>query len=53
MLKENGYHIPALIHHTAYVSPDAQIFPGCIVRAKAVVSRYVKLGRGRSSISVP
>ena len=45
-LKENGYRIPALIHPAAYVSPDAQIAPGCIVRAKAVVSRYVKLGEG-------
>ena len=45
-LKENGYQIPALVHPTAYVSPDAQISPGCIVRAKAVISRYVKLGEG-------
>ena len=46
LLKENGYNIPILIHPTAYVSPDAQLSPGCIVRAKAVVSRYVKLGEG-------
>ena len=46
LLKENGYHIPALIHPAAYVSPDAQISAGCIVRAKAVVSRHVKLGEG-------
>ena len=44
LLRENGYHIPILIHPTAYVSPDAVLSPGCIVRAKAVVSRYVKLG---------
>lgn len=46
LLKENGYIIPILIHPTAYVSPDAVLSPGCIVRAKAVVSRYVKLGEG-------
>jgi len=45
-LKANKYIIPVLIHPTSYVSPDAQLLPGCIVRAKAVVSRYVKLGEG-------
>lgn len=44
MLKQFGYNIPVLIHPTAYVSPDAELSPGCIVRTKAVVSRYVKLG---------
>ena len=44
MLKHCGYTISTLIHPTAYVSPDAIIAPGCIIRAKAVVSRYVKLG---------
>ena len=44
ILKENGYSIPTLIHPTAYISPDAEIPEGCIVRAKCVVSRYVKLG---------
>ncbi len=43
-LKRCGYLIPALIHPTAYVSPGAEIAPGCIIRAKAVISRYVKLG---------
>ncbi len=46
LLKEYGYHIPILIHPTAYVSPDAQLSPGCIIRTHAVVSRYVKLGDG-------
>mgnify|MGYP001432912402 CR=1 FL=1 len=46
LLKENGYRIPYLIHPTAYISPDAQLSPGCIVRANAVISRYVKLGEG-------
>lgn len=43
-LKRCGYNIPVLIHPTAYVSPTADISPGCIIRAKAVVSRDVKLG---------
>lgn len=43
-LERCGYHIPVLIHPTAYVSPTATISPGCIIRAKAVVSRDVKLG---------
>ncbi len=44
VLQDAGYNIPTLIHPTAYVSPDAQIAPGCIIRAHCVVSRYVKLG---------
>lgn len=43
-LKRCGYTIPTLIHPTAYVSPEAEIAPGCIIRAKAVVSRYANLG---------
>lgn len=39
-----GYRVPVLVHPTAYVSPDAILAPGCIVRAKAVVSRHVQLG---------
>lgn len=45
-LKRYNYNIPILIHPTAYVSPDAQLSPGCIVRTHAVVSRYTKLGEG-------
>lgn len=44
ILKENGYNIPILIHPTSYVSSPAEIAPGCIIRAKAVVSRDAKLG---------
>lgn len=43
-LKRCRYTIPVLIHPTAYVSPTAMIAPGCIIRAKAVVSRDVKMG---------
>lgn len=44
VLQDAGYNVPALIHPTAYVSPDAEIAPGCIIRAHCVVSRFVKLG---------
>lgn len=44
VLQDAGYNIPTLIHPTAYVSPDAEIATGCIIRAKAVVSRFVKFG---------
>ena len=44
LIKAVGFHIPVLVHPTAYVSPDASLAPGCIVRTKAVVSRYVTLG---------
>jgi len=44
ILKDCGYNIPILIHPTAYVSPTAEIAPGCIIRANAVVSRDVKIG---------
>lgn len=45
-LKRYKYSIPILIHPTAFVSADAQLLPGCIVRANAVVSRFAKLGEG-------
>lgn len=45
-LKLHDYNIPILIHPTAYISPDAVLSPGCIIRTHAVVSRYVKLGEG-------
>ena len=41
ILKDCGYNIPMLIHPTAYISPDAKIAEGCIIRAKAVVSMKV------------
>ena len=43
-LKAAGFSIPVLVHPTAYVSPDAVLSPGCIVRGKSVVSRYVRMG---------
>lgn len=44
MIKNAGFTVPVLIHPMAYVSPDAVLSPGCIVRGKAVVSRYARLG---------
>ena len=44
-LVDCGYRTPILIHPMAYVSPDSQVAPGCIIRAQAVVSRYAKLGQ--------
>lgn len=44
ILKDCGYSIPVLIHPQAYVSPDAVIAQGCIVRPFAVVGRYAQLG---------
>lgn len=41
-----NYKIPILIHPTAYISPDAVLSPGCIIRTHAVVSRYAKLSEG-------
>lgn len=45
-LVRNNYQIPVLVHPTAFVSPDAELAPGCIVRTHAVVSRYAKIGEG-------
>lgn len=45
MLEECGFNIPVLIHPTAYVSPDAKLSPGCIIRTFAVVGRYAELGK--------
>ena len=42
----HNYRIPILIHPTAYVSPDAFLSPGCIIRTHAVVSRYTRLSEG-------
>ena len=46
LLIENGYDVPILVHPTAYVSPDAKLSRGCIIRTHAVISRYAELGKG-------
>lgn len=45
ILEECGYNIPVLIHPNAYVSPDAKLSPGCIVRVFAVIGRYAEIGK--------
>ena len=45
ILESFNYSIPVLVHPSAYVSPDAQLAPGCIVRALCVVGRYAKIGK--------
>ena len=40
-----GYHIPSLISNLAYVSPDAKISSGCIIRQFCAVGRNVTLGQ--------
>lgn len=43
-LKELGYRIPRIIHHTAFVSPTASIGEGTIIRPRATISRNVVIG---------
>ncbi|WP_303819735.1 hypothetical protein [Ruminococcus flavefaciens] len=45
-IKSHGYTIPILVHPTAFVSDDAELSAGCIVRAHAVISRYAHLDEG-------
>lgn len=45
LLESFNYNIPILIRPTAYVSPDANLSLGCIVRTFAVVGRYAELGK--------
>ena len=45
MLEAAGFNIPVLIHPRSYVSPDAKLSPGCIIRTFAVVGRYAELGK--------
>lgn len=37
-LQAYGYHIPVLIHPTAYISPSAKISYGTVVEPKAIVN---------------
>ena len=45
-LIETGYHIPVLIHPTAYVSKSASILKGTIVEPMAVINANVVVERG-------
>jgi len=41
-----GFHLPSLIHPTAWVSQSVEINEGCVVFAQAAVNADVQIGRG-------
>lgn len=41
-----GYHIPTLVHPTAYVSPSVRLGEGTIVQARAAISTGCTVGKG-------
>lgn len=45
-LLSEGYHVPTIIHGSAYVSPKAIIDVGTVVLPKAVVNTDTKVGKG-------
>lgn len=45
-LKEAGYHIPVLVHPTAYVSKTTEIAEGMIVEPEAIVNTETVIGTG-------
>ena len=45
-LESAGAKIPTLIHHTAYVSPEAIVAVGAVVLPKAIINTGVMVNRG-------
>ena len=45
-LQTAGYHMPVLIHPTAWVSPSAELAAASVVFAQAVVQAQASIGRG-------
>ena len=45
-LKASGYHIPKLIHPTAYISPSAKIGEGSIIEPMAFLHTASSVGKG-------
>lgn len=45
-LQDAGYHLPVLIHPTAWVSQSAQLGPASVVFAQAAVQAKVSIGAG-------
>lgn len=45
-LQAAGYHLPALLHPTAWVSPSAQLGPASVVFAQVAVQAEVSIGTG-------
>lgn len=41
-----GYHIPTLVHPTAFVSPSVKIGEGTIIQAKAAINTGCTIGKG-------
>jgi UDP-3-O-[3-hydroxymyristoyl] glucosamine N-acyltransferase len=46
VLKASGAPLGVVVHPRAYVSPSAQLAPGCVVLAGAVVNADAQLERG-------
>ena len=45
-LQDVGYHLPVLIHPTAWVSPSAQLGPASVVLAQVTVQAQASIGTG-------
>lgn len=45
-LKKIGFHIPVLIHPSAYVSRSCEIKEGTIVEPKVIVNAYTQISEG-------
>ena len=45
-LQDAGYHLPVLIHPTAWVSPSAQLGPASVVFAQVAVQSQASIGVG-------
>lgn len=45
-LQNAGYHLPVLVHPTAWVSPSAQLGPASVVFAQVAVQAQVSIGAG-------
>ena len=45
-LLAQGFSLPPIVHPTAWISPSAQLAPGCVVMAQAVLQANVRIGRG-------
>lgn len=45
-LLAQGFSLPSIVHPTAWISPSAQLAPGCVVMAQAVLQANVRIGRG-------